>query len=139
MPSWGSTMPDVILPALDEASAIGWVLERMPVGYRAIVVDNGSIDATASIAQAAGAVVVSEPVRGFGSTCSVLGTARRNSHALAAGPLLRIGSGGVNRNLMKRGGKPLPGGAAALLDTCSLSASQICNKFFVGCVPCDGR
>ena len=69
MPSWGSTMPDVILPALDEASAIGWVLERMPVGYRAIVVDNGSTDATASIARAAGAVVVSEPVRGFGSAC----------------------------------------------------------------------
>ena len=62
-------MPDVILPALDEASAIGWVLERMPTGYRAIVVDNGSTDATASIARAAGAHVVSEPTRGFGSAC----------------------------------------------------------------------
>jgi glycosyltransferase involved in cell wall biosynthesis len=62
-------MPDVILPALDEAAAIGWVLERMPVGYRAIVVDNGSTDATADIARAAGALVVSEPVRGFGSAC----------------------------------------------------------------------
>jgi len=62
-------MPDVILPALDEAAAIGWVLERMPVGYRAIVVDNGSTDATASIARAAGALVVSESVRGFGSAC----------------------------------------------------------------------
>ena len=64
-----SMMPDVILPALDEAAAIGWVLERMPVGYRAIVVDNGSTDATASIARTAGALVVSEPVRGFGSAC----------------------------------------------------------------------
>ena len=62
-------MPDVILPALDEASAIGWVLERMPTGYRPIVVDNGSTDATASIARAAGAHVVSEPTRGFGSAC----------------------------------------------------------------------
>jgi glycosyltransferase involved in cell wall biosynthesis len=39
-------MPDVILPALDEAKAIGWVLERMPNGYHPIVVDNGSTDAT---------------------------------------------------------------------------------------------
>jgi glycosyltransferase involved in cell wall biosynthesis len=62
-------VPDVILPALDEASAIGWVLERMPAGYRPIVVDNGSTDATASIARAAGAHVVSEPTRGFGSAC----------------------------------------------------------------------
>ncbi len=62
-------MPDVILPALDEASAIGWVLERMPAGYRPIVVDNGSTDATATIARDAGALVVTEPVRGFGSAC----------------------------------------------------------------------
>lgn len=62
-------MPDVILPALDEATAIGWVLERMPAGYRPIVVDNGSTDATASIARGAGAVVVDEPARGFGSAC----------------------------------------------------------------------
>lgn len=62
-------MPDVILPALDEASAIGWVLDRMPNGYRPIVVDNGSTDATASIARSAGAHVVSEPIRGFGAAC----------------------------------------------------------------------
>lgn len=62
-------MPDVILPALDEAAAIGWVLERMPAGYRAIVVDNGSTDATAAIAKAAGALVIDEPVKGFGSAC----------------------------------------------------------------------
>ncbi len=62
-------MPDVILPALDEASAIGWVLQRIPIGYRPIVVDNGSTDATADIARAAGVLVVDEPVRGFGSAC----------------------------------------------------------------------
>ena len=33
---------DVILPCLDEAPALPWVLERMPAGFRAIVVDNGS-------------------------------------------------------------------------------------------------
>lgn len=62
-------MPDVILPALDEAAAVAWVLRRMPAGYRPIVVDNGSTDATASIAADLGATVVSEPTRGFGSAC----------------------------------------------------------------------
>jgi glycosyltransferase involved in cell wall biosynthesis len=60
---------DVVLPALDEAAAVGWVLGRMPPGFRAIVVDNGSTDATASIARAAGATVVPEPVKGFGAAC----------------------------------------------------------------------
>ena len=63
-------MPDVILPALNEAAAIEWVLRRMPPGFRAIVVDNGSTDATAAIAAAHGATVVSEPIRGFGSACA---------------------------------------------------------------------
>ena len=62
-------MPDVILPALNEAAAITWVLERMPAGYHPIVVDNGSTDATASIARGMGATVVAEPVKGFGSAC----------------------------------------------------------------------
>ena len=62
-------MIDVVLPALDEASAVAWVIERMPAGFRPIVVDNGSTDATASIARAAGALVVHEPVKGFGSAC----------------------------------------------------------------------
>ena len=63
-------MPDVILPALNEAAAIEWVLRRIPQGVRAIVVDNGSTDATAAIAAAHGATVVSEPIRGFGSACA---------------------------------------------------------------------
>ncbi len=62
-------MPDVILPALDEAKAIGWVLERMPSGYHPIVVDNGSTDATAELARSAGAQVVDQPIKGFGSAC----------------------------------------------------------------------
>jgi dTDP-L-rhamnose 4-epimerase len=60
---------DVILPALDEAEALAWVLPRMPEGYRPIVVDNGSTDATASVAQHLGATVVVEPLQGFGSAC----------------------------------------------------------------------
>ena len=46
-----------------------WVLGRMPDGYRPIVVDNGSTDATAAIAAELGATVVSEPQRGFGAAC----------------------------------------------------------------------
>lgn len=62
-------MIDVVLPALNEALAVGWVIGRMPAGFRPIVADNGSTDATASIARGAGAVVVDEPVKGFGSAC----------------------------------------------------------------------
>jgi glycosyltransferase involved in cell wall biosynthesis len=62
-------MPDVILPVLDEAAAIPGVLAAMPAGYRPIVVDNGSIDGSAGIAGEHGAMVVSEPRRGFGAAC----------------------------------------------------------------------
>lgn len=62
-------MPDVVLPMLDEAEAIGEVLAAMPDGYRAIVVDNGSTDDGPAIARAAGATVVHEPQRGFGAAC----------------------------------------------------------------------
>jgi glycosyltransferase involved in cell wall biosynthesis len=62
-------MPDVILPVLDEAAAIPGVLETMPAGYRPIVVDNGSTDASAAIAEEFGVEVVSEPRRGFGAAC----------------------------------------------------------------------
>ena len=37
---------DVILPALDEGSALPTLLAALPAGYRAIVVDNGSTDRT---------------------------------------------------------------------------------------------
>jgi glycosyltransferase involved in cell wall biosynthesis len=60
---------DVVLPALDEAAALPLVLGRMPAGYRPIVVDNRSTDDTAAVARAHGAVVVAEPVRGFGAAC----------------------------------------------------------------------
>jgi glycosyltransferase involved in cell wall biosynthesis len=60
---------DVIFPCLDEAAALPWVLERVPAGYRAIVVDNGSTDGSAEVARRFGAAVVSEPVRGFGAAC----------------------------------------------------------------------
>ena len=58
---------DVVLPCLDEAAALPGVLSRLPLGYRAIVVDNGSTDGTAEVAAAHGAVVVPEPQRGYGA------------------------------------------------------------------------
>ena len=62
-------MIDVILPVLDEAAAIPWVLARMPDGYSPIVVDNGSVDGSADIARMLGARVIEEPMRGFGAAC----------------------------------------------------------------------
>jgi glycosyltransferase involved in cell wall biosynthesis len=60
---------DVVLPVLDEADALPWVLGRLPAGYRAIVVDNGSTDGSARIAADLGALVVTERRRGFGAAC----------------------------------------------------------------------
>jgi glycosyltransferase involved in cell wall biosynthesis len=60
---------DVVLPVLDEAAALSWVLGRMPPGHRPVVVDNGSTDGSAEIARALGAQVVTEPARGFGAAC----------------------------------------------------------------------
>jgi hypothetical protein len=60
---------DVVVPALNEVGAITWIVERMPTGMRPIVVDNGSTDGTADAAAAAGAMVVRESVKGFGSAC----------------------------------------------------------------------
>ncbi len=61
----------LILPALNEAAVVGDLVRRAPRSILAevIVVDNGSTDATASVARAAGARVVVEPRRGYGAAC----------------------------------------------------------------------
>lgn len=67
----------IVLPALNEEAAVGQqvralrehpALRALPI-HRIIVVDNGSDDATADVARAAGAEVVSEPRRGYGYAC----------------------------------------------------------------------
>lgn len=62
-------MPDVVLPCLNEAEALPWVLSRLPEGYRAIVADNESSDGSADIARAHGATVVQASPKGFGAAC----------------------------------------------------------------------
>ena len=65
-----ATQPiDVVLPCLNEAGALPWLLTRMPAGYRPIVADNGSTDGSARIAAEHGATVVDVPQRGFGAAC----------------------------------------------------------------------
>ncbi len=72
-PSYGGRVieksVDVVLPCLNEAEALPWVLERIPPGWRALVVDNGSTDGSAEIARSLGATVVAESRRGFGAAC----------------------------------------------------------------------
>lgn len=60
---------DVVLPCLNEAEALPWVLARIPSGWRPLVVDNGSTDGSAALARELGATVVEETRRGFGAAC----------------------------------------------------------------------
>jgi glycosyltransferase involved in cell wall biosynthesis len=64
----------VLIPCLNEEEAVGRVVDRAFEGIRrsgrtgeVVVVDNGSTDASAEVAAAHGARVVSEPRRGYGS------------------------------------------------------------------------
>lgn len=61
----------LIIPALNEEESLPLVLRAIPrqAVHEIIVVDNGSSDGTARVAEAAGATVVPEPRRGYGSAC----------------------------------------------------------------------
>jgi glycosyltransferase involved in cell wall biosynthesis len=69
MPSVTDMRIEVILPCLNEAVALPWVLDRLPAGYQALVVDNGSTDGSAEIARGHGARTVQAQQRGYGSAC----------------------------------------------------------------------
>jgi glycosyltransferase involved in cell wall biosynthesis len=62
---------DVVIPALNEEASLPLVLAALPrpLVRRVVVADNGSLDATAVVARAAGALVVAAPRRGYGSAC----------------------------------------------------------------------
>lgn len=80
----------LIMPALNEAATVGEqtraalahpALRALPLA-RVVVVDNGSDDATAAVARAAGAEVVSEPRRGYGRACLAGALAARDADIL---------------------------------------------------------
>lgn len=56
----------VIIPALNEADNLRWLLPELVQRYRVIVVDNGSTDDTAQVARSLGAEVQHCPQRGYG-------------------------------------------------------------------------
>ena len=62
---------DVIIPAYNEAGAIGLVLDEIPKDLvrRIVVANNNSTDETAEVAESHGATVVFEPKAGYGNAC----------------------------------------------------------------------
>ncbi len=61
----------LVIPALNEENALRHLLPEIPpaIAEWIIVADNGSTDATVVVAQATGAIVASEPTRGYGRNC----------------------------------------------------------------------
>ncbi|WP_455369444.1 glycosyltransferase family 2 protein [[Eubacterium] cellulosolvens] len=61
----------LIIPALNESSAIGKVIDDIPkeLVEKIIVVDNGSADNTSNVAKTHGAIVILESRRGYGNAC----------------------------------------------------------------------
>lgn len=62
----------LVIPALNEAECLGRLLAEVPTHllHQVIVVDNGSTDNTAEFARSGGALVVTEPRRGYGFACA---------------------------------------------------------------------
>lgn len=70
MPSSENAAVAVVIPVLNEAEALPRVLSSIPSWVaHVIVADNGSSDGSGDIARHAGAIVVEEPVRGYGGAC----------------------------------------------------------------------
>lgn len=70
----------VVIPALDEAGNIATlVAELSPLVDLVVVADNGSSDGTGEVAGEAGAIVATEPRRGYGYACAA-GSAAALAH-----------------------------------------------------------
>ncbi|MCW3976012.1 MAG: glycosyltransferase family 2 protein [Candidatus Bathyarchaeota archaeon] len=61
----------IIMPALNEEKSIEYLIDEIPKNLisQIVVVDNGSTDETAIIAEKKGAIVVEETKRGYGNAC----------------------------------------------------------------------
>lgn len=62
---------DVIIPAFNEENAVGNVVRDLPKDWvrHIVVANNGSTDRTTQMAEAAGATVVLQPIKGYGNAC----------------------------------------------------------------------
>lgn len=62
---------DVIIPVFNEERSVGQVIQALPASQirEVVVVNNGSLDASASVANGAGATVLDEPQKGYGKAC----------------------------------------------------------------------
>lgn len=62
---------DVIIPVFNEEQSVGKVIQDLPQNKvrEVVVVNNGSLDASAAVAGQAGATVLSEPQKGYGKAC----------------------------------------------------------------------
>lgn len=62
---------DVIIPAFNEENAVGNVVRDIPkdIVRNIIVCNNGSTDQTTAKATEAGAIVVLQPIKGYGNAC----------------------------------------------------------------------
>ena len=65
------TIIDVIIPAYNEEASIGAVVSDIPkeLVRNIIVCENNCADNTVEVAKAAGAIVVSQPLKGYGNAC----------------------------------------------------------------------
>jgi len=108
------TVVFAVIPALDEEASIGVVVERLrahlPELAEVVVVDNGSTDATAAVARRAGALVVSEPQRGYGRACLAGVSASRDADVV----LLLDGDGADDVAAARRVLQPVLEGRADL-------------------------
>jgi len=59
----------VVIPALNEEESLPFVLKAIPSVGAVLVVDNGSTDNTAVVAQKGGAEVLQQPKKGYGNAC----------------------------------------------------------------------
>lgn len=82
----------IVIPALNEEKGIGPVLNSIPIkelkkmGYSVelMVIDNGSTDNTKHVARMHGAIVITQPVRGYGNAYKA-GFANASGDVIATG------------------------------------------------------